>query len=317
MSNLAKAKTFSKISPGRIIGSIDGDPDGPTVVVLAGMHGNEPAGVEAATNIFDMLEGVQPPINGRLKAIQANIPALEQNVRYIDEDMNRLWFPSIIERIRKTPEHKIDSSERLEIKRLLPILSDIKNRADQPIFLVDLHTFSADGYMFAITSTEPRQRELLSNLHVPMVFGIGKSLRGTALRYYQKQGFISFGLEGGQHQDDLTVYNITSALILLLKTLGCIEQQYVSEIKHYEQDLKSQTSHLPVETELVYQHMIEPGDDFRMRPGYQNFQPVKKGEWLANDQDGKIVARCDGYILMPLYQSQGDDGFFIIQEHES
>jgi succinylglutamate desuccinylase len=62
--------------------------------------------------------------------------------------------------------------------------------------------------------------------------------------------------------------------------------------------------------------MIEPGDDFRMRPGYQNFQPVKKGEWLANDQDGKIVARCDGYILMPLYQSQGDDGFLIIQEHE-
>jgi succinylglutamate desuccinylase len=317
MSNLAKAKTFSKISPKRIIGSIDGDSNGPTVVVLAGMHGNEPAGVEAAASIFDMLEGVDPPINGRLKAIQANIPALEENVRYIDEDMNRLWFPSIIDRIRRTPEHKIDSSERLEIKRLLPILSDIKNKSDQPIFLVDLHTFSADGYMFTITSTDPRQRELLSNLHVPMVFGIGKSLRGTALRYYQKQGFISFGLEGGQHQDELTPYNITSALILLLKTLDCIEQQYVSEIKQYERDLKSQTSHLPVETELVYQHMIEPGDDFRMRPGYQNFQPVKKGEWLANDRDGKIVARCDGYILMPLYQSQGDDGFFIIQEHES
>lgn len=317
MSNLAKAKIFSKKSSERIIGSIDGDPDGPTVVILAGMHGNEPAGIEAAENIFDMLEDVHPPINGRLKAIQANIPALEENVRYIDEDMNRLWFPSIIDRIRKTPEHKIDSSERLEIKRLLPILGNIKNRSDQPIFLVDLHTFSADGYMFTITSTDPRQRELLSNLHVPMVFGIGKSLRGTALRFYQKQGFISFGLEGGQHQDELTAYNITSALILLLKTLGCIEQQYVSEIKQYEQDLKSQTQHLPVETELVYQHMIEPGDDFRMRPGYQNFQPVKKGEWLANDQDGKIVARCDGYILMPLYQSQGDDGFFIIQEHES
>jgi succinylglutamate desuccinylase len=232
MSNLAKAKTFSKKSSERIVGSIDGDPDGPTIVVLAGMHGNEPAGVEAAENIFDMLKDVHPPINGRLTAIQANIPALEENVRYIDEDMNRLWFPSIIDRIRKTPEHKIDSSERLEIKRLLPILRDIKNKSEQPIFLVDLHTFSADGYMFTITSTDPRQRKLLSNLHIPMVFGIGKSLRGTALRYYQKQGFISFGLEGGQHQDELTEYNITSALILLLKTLGCIEQQYVLRSKN-------------------------------------------------------------------------------------
>lgn len=317
MSNLAKAKSFTKNSSKRIIGSVDGSPDGPTVVVLAGMHGNEPAGVEAAANIIDMLHEVDTPISGHLTAVQANIRALEENVRYIDEDMNRLWFPSIIDRLSNTPEHQIESSERREIKHLLPILGDIKNKSDQPIFLVDLHTFSAEGYMFAITSTDPRQRELISNLHVPMVFGIGKALRGTALRYYQKQGFISFGLEGGQHQDELTEYNITSALTLLLKTLGCIEEQYVSKIKKYEQDLKSQTRHLPVETELVYQHMIEPGDDFRMRPGYQNFQPIKKGEWLANDRDGKIVARCDGYILMPLYQSQGDDGFFIIQEHES
>lgn len=317
MSNLATAESSTKVSTERIIGSIDGDPDGPTVVVLAGMHGNEPAGVKAAENIIDLLKEIPPSISGKLTAIQANIPALEENVRYIDEDMNRLWFPSIIDKIRKTPERKIESSERLEIKRLLSILGKIESHSNPPVILVDLHTFSAEGYMFTITNTDPRQRELLSHLHIPMVFGIDESLRGTALRHYQKKGYISFGLEGGQHRDELTEYNITSALIILLKTVGCIEEQYVSEIKEYEQDLRSQTKHLPIETELVYQHMIEPGDEFRMRPGYQNFQEVKEGEWLANDRDGKIVARCDGYILMPLYQSQGDDGFFIIQEHES
>lgn len=317
MSNLALAKSRPLKSSERIIGLLEGDADGPTVAILAGMHGNEPAGVEAAKNILRMLRNAPRPISGRLTAIQANIRALEEKVRFIDEDMNRLWFPSIIEKIRETPESRIDSSERIEIKRILPILGEIEDRSDQPVVLVDLHTFSADGYMFAITSGDPRLRKLLSNLHVPMVFGIEESLRGTALRYYQKKGFLSFGLEGGQHFDELTEYNITSALIILLKTLGCIEEQYVPEINEYEQDLKSQTSHLPIETELVYQHIIEPGDEFRMRPGYQNFQPIKKGEWLATDKNGKIMAVCDGYILMPLYQSQGDDGFFIIKEHES
>lgn len=317
MSNLATAKSRSLKSSERIIGLLEGDPSGPTVAILAGMHGNEPAGVEAAKNIFEMLRNAPRPISGKLTAIRANMQALSEKVRFVDEDMNRLWFPSIIEKIQETPENRIESSERLEIKRILPILNEIDDRSDQPTVLVDLHTFSADGYMFTITNSEPEQRKLLSKLHVPMVFGIEESLRGTALRYFQDKGFISFGLEGGQHFDELTEYNITSALIILLKTLGCIEEQYVPEISDYEQDLKSQTSHLPVETELVYQHMIEPGDNFRMRPGYQNFQPVKKGEWLATDKDGNINAVCDGYILMPLYQSQGDDGFFIIQEHES
>ena len=180
----------------------------------------------------------------------------------------------------------------------------------------EMHTFSAEGSMFSITSSDPRQRKLLSNLYVPMVFGIEKSLRGTALGYYQQQGFISFGLEGGQHENELTEYNITASLLLLLHAVGAIEKQYVEKIKEYERHLKEHTQHLPVETELVYQHIIEPGDGFAMRPGYSNFEPIKKGEWLANDNEGKIIAQTDGYILMPLYQKQGNDGFFIIKENE-
>lgn len=317
MSNPATAKISPKNYREHILGSIEGDPDGPTVVIVTGVHGNESAGVEAAENVFDMLKDVHPEIYGRLIIVKGNLTALEQGMRYINEDMNRLWFPSIIDRIQNTPEEQIDSNERREMKFLLTIFEKILRRSEHPVFLVDVHTFSAEGNMFSITSSEPRQRKLLSKLHVPMVFGIEESLRGTALSYYQRQGFVSFGLEGGNHQNELTKYNITASLILFLQAVGSIEKQYVSKIKEYEEHLKSHTQQLPVETELVYQHIIEPGDEFEMRPGYRNFQPIKEGEWLANDKDGKIVARCDGYILMPLYQSQGDDGFFVIQEHES
>lgn len=316
MRNPTKSNIATNIENERILGTIEGDPGGPTVVFVTGLHGNESAGVDAAQNLFDMLDGIRPPINGRLVFLRANLPALEDNVRYLDEDMNRLWFPSIIEKVRDTPEGRIKSNERRQMKRLLPILDDIEERNNDPVILADIHTFSAEGRMFNITSSEPRQRELLSKLFVPMVFGIEKSLRGTALGYYQQQGFISFGLEGGQHENELTKYNITASLMLLLHAAGSIEKQYVEKIKEYEHHLKAHTRHLPVETELVYQHIINQGDGFAMRPGYSNFQPIKKGEWLANDKKGKIIAQTDGYILMPLYQQQGSDGFFIIKENE-
>jgi len=40
-------------------------------------------------------------------------------------------------------------------------------------------------------------------------------------------------------------------------------------------------------------------------------QRVRAGETLASDRQGKIAAPVDGRILLPLYQQQGDDGFFL------
>lgn len=316
MNKLAATETSNITSDKRVIGSLQGDPGGNTVVMLSGMHGNESAGVKAVSNVLKMLGNAPTQIRGRVLALRANLEALERGERYIDEDMNRIWFPSILDHVRKTPKEELETSEREEMKELLKIL-DVVEQSDQSVIIVDVHTFSAAGWMFTLTNAEPRQRRLLSNLHVPMVFGIEKTLRGTALGHYQNEGFISFGLEGGQHTHKMTEYNTTASLMLLLQAVGCIEKKYIEKIEEYQNHLQSHTRYLPIETELVYQHIIEPGDEFRMRPGYKNFQRIKKGEWLASDKDGKIIAQSDGYILMPLYQKQGNDGFFIIQEHES
>ena len=229
--------------------------------------------------------------------------------------MNRIWFPSIIDKIRETPESELKSSERVEIKRLLKILDEaIPEDGKHPTILADLHSFSAEGCMFAITAPKDSHTELLSSLHIPMIFGIEDTLRGTALRYYQDLGHVTFALEGGQHENELTVYNETAALLLLLQEVGFIEKKAIRQVKEFEKHLDNHTEHLPKKVELIYQHIIEEGDNFAMRPGFKNFQTIKKGEWLANDKDGKIHAQCDGYLLMPLYQSQGNDGFFVVHK---
>ncbi len=299
----------------RVIGSIEGSENGPTIIALAGMHGNEPSGVEALENVFDMLLAAQVPLKGRFMGIRSNLDALSSNVRYIDEDMNRIWFPGIIEQIRTSPEAELESSERVEMKKVMKLIdSFIAKGNGESVVLADLHSFSAEGCMFAITADKEKHVDLLSGLHVPLIFGIENTLRGTALRYYQDQGYMTFALEGGQHANDLTIYNVTAALMMLLKECGAIDEESIGKLEEFNQHLKEHTQYVPPMVELVYQHIIEDGDNFSMNPGFKNFQYVKKGEWLANDREGKIRAQCDGYIVMPLYQEQGNDGFFIVRE---
>lgn len=299
----------------RVIGSIEGSEDGPTIIALAGMHGNEPSGVDALENVFDILFAAQVPLKGSFLGIRSNLDALSSNVRYIDEDMNRIWFPGIIEQIRSSSEHELESSERVEMKQVMALIDDfIAKGNDESVVIADLHSFSAEGCMFAITADKKKHVDLLSSLHVPLIFGIENTLRGTALRYYQDQGYLTFALEGGQHTNDLTIYNVTAALMMLLKKCGAIEEESISKLEEYNRHLKEHTQYVPSMVELVYQHIIEEGDNFSMKPGFRNFQYVKKGEWLANDREGKIRAQCDGYIVMPLYQDQGNDGFFIVRK---
>jgi hypothetical protein len=66
--------------------------------------------------------------------------------------------------------------------------------------------------------------------------------------------------------------------------------------------------------EMRYRHAIAPDDRFHMHPGYRNFQPVRKGETVAEDQDGPVVSPESARMLMPLYQARGADGFFLVRE---
>lgn len=299
----------------RIIGSIEGAEEGPTIVALAGMHGNEPSGVDALENVFSILSAAQVRFKGRFIGIRSNIDALSSNVRYIDEDMNRIWFPGIIDQIRNRAAEDLDSSERIEMKEVMNLIDDfVGENSSEFVVIADLHSFSAEGCMFAITADKEEHVELLSSLHIPLIFGIENTLRGTALRYYQDQGYLTFALEGGQHENDLTVYNVTAALMMMLVECGAIDEDSIEILDEFDQHLMEHTQYIPPKVELIYQHIIEDGDNFTMRPGFKNFQYVKKGEWLANDREGKIKAQCDGYIVMPLYQDQGNDGFFIVEK---
>src|SRR6185503_1806567 len=63
--------------------------------------------------------------------------------------------------------------------------------------------------------------------------------------------------------------------------------------------------------EIVQRHAVSERDRFEMDPGFNNFDPVRRGQVVASDNNGRVLAEESGLLLMPLYQKLGDDGYFI------
>ncbi len=65
--------------------------------------------------------------------------------------------------------------------------------------------------------------------------------------------------------------------------------------------------------DIAYRHGLENKDEFKMEPGFQNFQEIEKGQLLAVQNGEQIRSKWNARIFMPLYQAQGNDGFFVIK----
>ena len=297
------------------IGDVKGKLSGPTVIAVAGIHGNEPTGVYAIEAVIDQLQPLKESLKGRFIGLKGNLKALEHNVRFIDEDMNRLWVTSILDKIRRTPYEHLQSSERTELKELLSILDPIVYSNEEVIY-IDLHTFSGTGAMFTITPKKTRHIELLTQLKIPLVFGIEHTLNGTSMEYVEEASKVGFAFESGTHGTSKAQNNAIAGLLTLLVDAGCIPAEKLDKFEMYHTYLMDKVEGYPHKLDFVYKHIIEKDDHFRMNSGFKNFDRIKKGDWLATDNQGKIVAQSDGYILMPLYQEQGHDGFFIVRDSE-
>ncbi|MEZ4897368.1 MAG: succinylglutamate desuccinylase/aspartoacylase family protein [Saprospiraceae bacterium] len=303
------------------LGRYVGQEKGPLLVAIGAMHGNEPAGVKGIELMLKMLE-VEPithpdfVFKGRFLGLLGNPTAYQRRMRFVDVDMNRHWDPVRIRQQVQQPE----LSRLVEDKAILSLLRLLHEeiRHDQPteVVLLDLHTTSSTGGIFTIAGNEPDSQELAVELPAPVILGLADQLQGTLLQYFKSVRLdvpirtISF--EAGHHTDPLSVNRCIAALTCCMRAIGCVRPHDV-ESQHMR-ILLDQADGLPKLTRLVYRHSIQPEDRFVMEPNYSNFRPVRKGELLAYDSQGAVVSPYDGRILLPLYQKQGDDGFFIVQD---
>ncbi len=297
----------------RELGRYSGRQPGPLVICIGGIHGNEPAGALALEQVLKKLHESNPPFRGELLALAGNVNALNDGVRYRQQDLNRMWLPERVRQLKAQPSHST-TAEDAEQRELLNIIETaLAGHKGEAVFL-DLHTTSSEGSPFAIISDTLTNRRLALELGVPIILGLEENLDGTILNYINELGHAAIGFEAGQHRSPVSLRNHEAAVWITLAAAGCLKPYYVNELYELRQSLKRAAAGVPRVMELRHRHGISEADKFVMQPGFFNFSRVAKGQRLATDRRGDIVAPEDSLLFMPLYQSQGDDGFFLVRE---
>lgn len=332
----------------RILGCyppVDGGADplrpagGPTVVAICASHGNEPAGVAAARSVLAALAEGRPATRGRFVALVGNRGALARGVRYVDADLNRLWTPDRVAALERGAPRDVGGTKRdvrldavdaadddravrpsgasfaeeAEQAALFTALRRLAGPPDAPhpdVAMIDLHTTSAPSAPFAIAVPTARNRRLLAGVPLPLVHGLESRLTGTLTGWLARSGHAAVSVEGGLHEDPASAAHLAHVLWLALANHGVVARVR-AEADAHRAALAAASRGGPRSLAVGYRHAITAGDAFTMRPGYRNFQRVKRGDVLATSAGGPVRAPVGGAILFPLYQGLGDEGFFI------
>lgn len=299
----------------RVIGDT-GPAPGPLVVAIGSIHGNEPAGMAALERLFDALDtrGLTP--RGRLVGLRGNIRAGRRGRRFITRDLNRSWtadgLAALLAHDPGAPgDPCADQDEDCEQRELLEVLVPLLAEATRPIVFLDLHSSSGEGPPFCCMADVLRNRPIAFGVPVPVILGLEEVIDGALIGYVTDLGHVGVAFEGGPHFAPDTVDNHLAILWLTLVNVGLLDAADVPDLDAHRRRLKTATRGVPPVIEIRHRHVIQPGDAFEMHPGYDNFQPIARDEHVADDRHGPVTAPEEGLMLLPLYQGQGDDGYFV------
>ncbi len=162
----------------------------PELAILAGVHGDEPCGVRAVERLLEQRPAVERPV----KLVVANERALEQQVRYVDEDLNRA-FPG-------------DPEAETHEGRLAAELTDEL----EGCFTFSMHSTQSHSEPFAIVkSVTETARELCPQLPVAAMVETGNFSEGRLFTEIDTIE-VECGLQGSETAAE-NAYSLTRAFL--------------------------------------------------------------------------------------------------------
>jgi predicted deacylase len=189
---------------------------GPSVLITALVHGNEIAGAVALDHI---LRDPPVPLRGTLTFGFVNLhaydrfdPAQPTASRYVDEDMNRVWDPAILDSTRH-------STELLRARAIRPVI-------DGADVLLDLHSMLWPSEPLILSGPTQKGRHLAMAIGTPtLIVADHGHVSGRRLIDYPpfvdpeaKQAAIL--VEAGQHWKIATIDAMEAAIRALLAATG-------------------------------------------------------------------------------------------------
>jgi succinylglutamate desuccinylase len=288
----------------------------PLIILMGSIHGDEAAGTAAIEMLIHHLPIDELDCN--IVGLCGNIEALKAQSRYILKDLNRVWSKENITKVTNSDPGEL-KHELLELYRILHLVDYLVAMCKpSSIYYLDMHTTSSDGSVFCILPAEEDCKAFAEKLSLPLVHDMLINLDDTTLHYFSTENLgiptIALAFEGGHHKDPFSVYRCYATIMRFIAATGLANGLALTD-NDYDHMLDNYFEKMPHETYVKYRYNIEESRFFEMRPGYKHFSPVKKDEIIARYDGQHIKAPQDGYVLMPLYQKKGSDGFFIVTEN--
>lgn len=263
--------------------TVEGKKPGKTVVVMAGVHGNEVGGIKALKRALDEIK----IDSGKVYYILGNLKAIEENKRFIDKNMNRCFL-----------EESLKDPVVYEEKRAVEILPYL-NKADA---LLDLHS-SRNEFSVPFIICEPHSFHIAKKLSFPIRSNGWDSIEpGATDGYMNKFGKISICVECGQHLDEEAPNRAFESMKAFLRLMGLIEGGL--EIKEMDD-----------QREIEVNHIYITKNNLKRARVFKDFEKIKEGELIGTDGNEKVYCHQDGVIIFSHdIEGSGEEGFILGKE---
>jgi succinylglutamate desuccinylase len=250
--------------PNSIIKKVGKNP-GKTVGVFTGIHGNEKVGVLTLDKIIKEIE-IE---SGVVYFVYANPPAIEQNIRVVNKNMNRLFSRS----------NTGDTYEDARVQELMDIM-------DECDALLDIHSYNSSiGDQFAIT--EENGFDLVSMMDFPIVASGFSNLGNGTDRYMYAQNKIGICIEcGTSNRYELFLDLAEKSVYQFLQYFGIIKS-------------KVEYSKVPQRKMKVKEVIYKTTEDFKYTADFKDFDALPEDKPFVIDGVNSRTAEVGECIIFP------------------
>lgn len=255
---------------------ITGLQPGPKVAIVGVTHGDEPAGLAALEFLEDYFTEHDYPA-GELYLVRGNLEAADRNQRFVDYDMNRLFWED-------RPDW-VDPSwvDYQRAEQLKPLLAEMD-------FVLDIHSTSKPSVPFALGIGRADHSRFMKTLPVEFFSHgwVGKVL-GSMLEWFEDQGDgIGVAVECGWHGDPVTRTIAIQSVKAFLNAAGAT---------NFELEMPPCEKGMDV---LVYER-VGDAESFEYAHDYVTLDAIQPGELIAWEKGKEFRApeAQDLVILFP------------------
>jgi succinylglutamate desuccinylase len=250
------------------------------LIVIGGVHGNEPAGIRAIERLSTLIENDDWKVDCSIYGLIGNPRAVEKNVRFVDENLNRAFGRSI--------QGSYEHTRAQEIGMWLAHLAQRHPRAH----LLDLHSVSIGETCMAITLQDAQKKVLQSVSPIPFkLIAPPEVIPGTLVGYAESLGMTGLVIECGNHSSPHGESVAMEHIERVLEHLHALVRAATSfkQVNEYDGPMRTYRLTAP----------IKPGAAFVWTIPVSSELFVTRGAVFAKDDTGHHVAPEDSFIIMP------------------